>query len=108
MGFLSKLLRLLLKVTKVTTGHLKLPKIGKNSIISSFFARRARNALAEGQSPQQELEVGPRSEPYLLAPFKSQITHQSVIAIFINHHTDGETVTTLSARLEVIITRRTK
>jgi hypothetical protein len=27
-GFLSKFLRLLLKVTKVTTGHQKLPKMG--------------------------------------------------------------------------------
>ena len=50
------LLRLLLKVTKVTTGHQKWRKMGPNSIISS----------AEGQSPLQELEVGPRSGPYLL------------------------------------------
>ena len=40
-GFFLKLLRLLLKVTKVTTGqHSKLS--------------------AEGRSPPQELEVGPR------------------------------------------------
>ena len=57
---------LLLKVTKVTTGHQKLPKMGQNSIISSFFARRAKKASAEGRSPPQELEVGPRSGPYLL------------------------------------------
>ena len=44
----------------------KLPKMGQNSIKSSFFARRAKKALAEGQRPPQELEVGPRSGPYLL------------------------------------------
>ena len=65
--FLSKLLRLLLKVTKVTTGHQKMPKMGQNSIISSFFARK--KASAEGRSPPQELEVGPRSGPYLLVHF---------------------------------------
>ena len=64
--FLSKLLMLLLKVTKVTTGHQKLPKMGQNSIISFFFAPREKTALAEGRSPPQELEVGPRSGPYLL------------------------------------------
>ena len=41
LGFFSKLLMLLLKVTKVTTGDQKLPKMGQNSIISSFFARRS-------------------------------------------------------------------
>ena len=66
LGFLSKLLRLLLKVTKVTIGHQKLPKMGQNSKISTFFARRAKKASAEGRSPPQELEVGPRSGPYLL------------------------------------------
>ena len=70
LGFLSKFLRLLLKVTKVTTGHQKLPKMGRNSIISSFFAQRAKRASAEGWSPPQELEVGPRSGPYLLVFFK--------------------------------------
>ena len=44
----------------------KSPKIGQNSIKSSFFARRAKKASAEGRSPPQELEVGPRSGPYLL------------------------------------------
>ena len=46
----------------VTTGHQKLPKMGQ----SSFFSRRAKKASAEGRSPPQELEVGPRSGPYLL------------------------------------------
>ena len=59
-------IRLLLKVTKVTTGHQKLPKICQNSIIISFFARRANKASDEGRSPPQELKVGPRSGPYLL------------------------------------------
>ena len=35
-GFFFKLLRLLLKNTKITTGHQKLPKIGLNSTIRSF------------------------------------------------------------------------
>ena len=64
--FLAMLLRLLLKVTKVTTGHQKLPKMGQNSIISFYFCPKGKKALAEGRSPLQELEVGPRSGPYLL------------------------------------------
>ena len=77
MGFLSKLLRLLLKVTKVTTGYQKLPKMGKkNNIISSFFARRTDKASAEGRCPPQELEVGPRSGPYLLVfPLKRKMSN---------------------------------
>ena len=64
--FLSKVIWLLLNVTMVTTGHQKSPKMGQNSLRSSFFARRAKKASAEGQSPPQELEVGPRSGPYVL------------------------------------------
>ena len=52
---------------------------------------------------------------YMLMVFSEQINFglfvcigMQFFAIFINHQTDGETVTTLSARLEVIITRRTK
>ena len=41
------------------------------NFFSSFFGRRAKKALAEGRSPQQELEVGPRSRPYLLVTFKT-------------------------------------
>ena len=63
---------LLLKVTKVTTGHQKLPKMGQNSIISPFFARRAKKASAEGRSPPQELEVSPRSGLYLLVTPKAE------------------------------------
>ena len=40
----------------------KLPKMGQNSILSSFFARKK----CLGLSPPQKLEVGQRSEPYLL------------------------------------------
>ena len=40
--------------------------MGQDSIICSFFARRAKKATAKGQSPPQELEVGSRSGPYLL------------------------------------------
>ena len=50
----------------------KSPKIGQNSIKSPFFARRAKRASAEGRSPPQELEVGPRSGPYLLVLLKGQ------------------------------------
>ena len=65
--FHSKLLRLLLKVAKVPTGHQKLSKMGQTSKINTiFFAQRAKKALAESQSPPQELEVGMCSGPYLL------------------------------------------
>ena len=70
MGFLSKLLILLLKVTKVTTGHQKLPKIGQNSIITLFLPEGPKKASAEGRSPPQELEEGQRSGPYLLVADK--------------------------------------
>ena len=56
--FLSKLLRFLIKFTKVTTGHQKLPKLGQNSIKSFILPKqRAKKASAKGQSPPQELEV---------------------------------------------------
>ena len=51
------------KVTKIATEHQKWPKIGKNSKISSCFAHRAKKSSAKGQSPVQELEVGPRNGP---------------------------------------------
>ena len=69
--FFWKLLRLLLKITEVTTKHQKWPKVSQNSIISSFFAQREKNSSAEGRSPPQELEVGPRSGPYLLVSLKN-------------------------------------
>ena len=59
LGFLSKLLRLLLKVTKVTIGHQKLLKMGQSSIISSFFAQRAKKNLGLRPKPS----AGARSRP---------------------------------------------
>ena len=56
--------------TKCYHGYFWTPKMGQNSIKSFFFARRAKIALAEGRSPPQELEVGPRSGPYLLVVIK--------------------------------------
>ena len=53
-------------VTKVTTGHQKLLKMGQTSIISPFFPEGQKQPSAEGRSPPQELEVGLRSGPYLL------------------------------------------
>ena len=44
----------------------KYQNLGKSSIKSFFFARRPNKASAEGRSPPQELEEGPRSGPYLL------------------------------------------
>ena len=53
-------------------------KKGQNSIISSFFAKKAS---AEGRSPPQELEVGPRSGPYLLVQLKSGCCAQWFVAV---------------------------
>ena len=50
----------------------KSEKYLKLKSISSFFARRAKKASAEGRSPPQELEVSPRSGLYLLVYFKVQ------------------------------------
>ena len=66
-GLLSKLQMLLLKFTKVSTGHQKFPKKrGPKQHNKLFFAWRAKKASAEGQSHPQELEGGPSSGPYLL------------------------------------------
>ena len=43
----SKNYWLLLKVTKVTTGHQKWPEIGQHSKIGSFFTQKAKKPLAE-------------------------------------------------------------
>ena len=51
---------------EVTTEHQKWPNISTNNVKGSFFAQRAKKASDEGQSPPQELEVGPHSGPYLL------------------------------------------
>ena len=48
LGFLSNLLRLILKVTKGTTGHRKSPKkMGQNSIISSFLREGQKKPRAK-------------------------------------------------------------
>ena len=56
--------------TKVTTksyqGKPKWPKMGPNSIIRSFFAKREKKDHAECRSPPKKLEVGPYSKPFLL------------------------------------------
>ena len=55
------------KVTKVTTNvtteNQEWLKMGQNSIIRSFYCPKGKKSL--GRSPPQELEVGPRSGPYL-------------------------------------------
>ena len=51
------------KVTKVTTEHKPLPKLGKESL-QAFFYPKGKKCL--GQSLPQELEEGPRSGLYLL------------------------------------------
>ena len=63
------------KVTKVTTkcyhGYNWTPKIAKNGPKQHkelFFCQKGKKSL--GQSPPQELEVGPRSGPYLLVHIK--------------------------------------
>ena len=62
---------LLLKVTEVTTEHQKRPRNGKNSIVSPFFAQRAKQTLDKGKNLPQELEVGPRSGSYHLVVDKN-------------------------------------
>ena len=50
LDFFSKLLRLLLKINEVTTEHQKWHKVSKNSIKSSFFARRAKMPRTEAKA----------------------------------------------------------
>ena len=42
-------------------------------MLRSFLPEGLKNPLAEGQSPPQDLEVGPRSRPYLLVFVKTKI-----------------------------------
>jgi hypothetical protein len=88
--FLTPSLRLLLKVT---TRHQKLPKMAQNSIISTFFARWAKKGSDKGWSPPHELEVGPRSGPYLLVLCKYpmntlQIPYYNSKISFVLHFLD--------------------
>ena len=57
-GLFSKLLRLLLKVTEVTTKHQKLPLVGKISIKISFFCPKGKKDLGR----RLQLSAGVRSE----------------------------------------------
>ena len=45
-----------------------------------FFARRAKKAAAEDRSPPQELEVGPRSGPYLLVYINNLTDHSPSVS----------------------------
>ena len=79
-GFFFSILSFFLvsfKVNKVTTkcyhGYYWTPKIAKNGPKQQkklFFCPKGKKASAEGQSPPQELEVGPRSGRYLLVHYK--------------------------------------
>ena len=66
-GFLTKLLRLLLKVNKITAGNqnqkLKTNNGPKQHNNFFFFAQRAKKK--PWSKPSQEQEVGPRSRTYL-------------------------------------------
>ena len=67
--FFFRFLWILFKATMVTTksyqGYYWTRKMSRNSIISPFFARRAKQASGEGRSRPQELEEGPCSRTYL-------------------------------------------
>ena len=77
--FFLKLQRLLLKVTKVTTGHQRLPQIGQNSIKRFFFAQRKKKALIR----RPKLSAGARSRPhsgqYLLVFNKNNNTRKLLV-----------------------------
>ena len=70
-GFLLKLLLLLLKGTKFTTGYQKFDKNGpKQHNKLSLLPKVKKKASVQGRSPPQELEVGRRSGLYLLVSIK--------------------------------------
>ena len=74
MDLKKKLLRLLLKITEVTTVHQKGLKVGPNSFTKKIFARRAnKKASVEGlgrrPKPSAGARKGPRSGPHLLVIF---------------------------------------
>ena len=47
-----------------------LPRLLLDTKNCQKWAQQHKTALAEGRSPPQELEVGPRSRPYLLVMFE--------------------------------------
>ena len=52
---------------------------GQKQYKSPLFARRAKKALAEDQSPPQELELGPLSGPYLLVVIKNAYSYKNIV-----------------------------
>ena len=64
-GFLTKWIRLLIKVSKVATRNQNCPTMGQNSIMIFCLPWRAKKASVEDRSPPQEQEVGPHSGQYL-------------------------------------------
>ena len=66
--YFSKLIRLLLKVTKVTTEQQKWPKMGRNSIISSFFCLKAKKSLGQRPKPSAEARSRPAWQAVSFSP----------------------------------------
>ena len=60
---------MLLRLLMITKNY---QHLARNSVKKSFFTRRAKTASAEGQSPPQVLDEGPRSGPHLLINSKDQ------------------------------------
>ena len=81
--FCSKLLMLILKVTKVTTGHQKFPKMGQNSILSFFFPKGQKKPKPKAEA-LQEIEVDPYSKPYLLVDLIHSLAHHGMDKILFS------------------------
>ena len=82
---------LLLKVTKVTTGHQRWPKIGQNSIIRSF--------LPEGQKkPRPKPSAGARSRPAYRAVSSSLLNNTKHQTAHTSHH--NHPISSLAGSLE--------
>ena len=80
------------KVTNVTTksyqGYYWTPKISKNGPKQHnnlLFCPKGKKSL--GRSPPQDLEVGPRSGPYLLVAFKTG--SMARLQALLNRYEDG-------------------
>ena len=67
-----------IKVTKVTTGHKKLPKLGPNSITSSFLPKKS---LGQRPKPSAGARRSPHNGSYLLVnPYlKMTVTHSGPV-----------------------------
>ena len=79
-----KLLGLLVKVTKVSTGHHKLSKMGQKSIVSSFLPQKN---LVQRPMPSAEAELGLRSRPYLLVSFNPEVQKRVTVQPKVKFHT---------------------